>query len=271
MFAASADLGTAAIYVVRDGVWTNASLCSSADPVAASESESGGVGEARLSGLASDSWVHLKLEATEEGKLIGSYNDRVVCMAHDATFSYGSAGLWASGAVPSAAFKNLRVSRHDPECGGSADRTCYDTVEGGSCALQCDAGYAATGTETRKCMETSPGVLRFDGTSIGCMLKPPLFPVGTIQLYASESLVRGDAVGVALNATVDEGSGLTIIYEIMSGNDDGIFEIDGCSGQVILARNGALDYEDPAKRTFTILVDARILGSPQSANASSLV
>ena len=86
----------------------------------------------------------------------------------------------------------------------------------------------------------------FDGTSIACVLKPPMFPAGVIELDAPENLQRGDAVGRTLNAAVDEGSGLTIIYEILSGNDDGIFEIDGCSGQLILAK-AELDFETPSR------------------------
>jgi len=246
VFAASPDMGTAAIYTVINGVWSNRTLCSSDDPVPASATAAGGAGEPMLAGLTANSWVHLSLEATDTGMLTGRYNGRTVCQARDARFRFGSAGMWVSGAVPAAAFRDFSVSRVDANCGGSLDRVCEDLTPGRICELQCDAGYNATGTMKRMCTESSPGVYGFTGTSIACVLKPPMFPEGIIELDAPENLQRGDAVGRTLNATVDEGSGLTIIYEILSGNDDGIFEIDGCSGQLILAK-AELDFETPSR------------------------
>ncbi|MBF0371091.1 MAG: cadherin domain-containing protein [Magnetococcales bacterium] len=83
---------------------------------------------------------------------------------------------------------------------------------------------------------------------IGNINTAPVYEDATLSVRESAS--DGDAVGSPVTATDVDGDTLT--YSITAGNDDAIFAIDESSGQITIADNNHLDYEDERSHTLTV-------------------
>ena len=78
----------------------------------------------------------------------------------------------------------------------------------------------------------------------------PVFDVAVQNQFVSESTPIGTTLPRIVATDADAGD--TLDYEIVSGNDDGLFSINEDSGQMTLI--GALDYETATRHTLTIQV-----------------
>ncbi|KAA0172978.1 hypothetical protein FNF27_05469 [Cafeteria roenbergensis] len=78
-------------------------------------------------------------------------------------------------------------------------------------------------------------------------------------------------VGDILPAS-DQDAGQTLSFAITSGNDDGMFKIDGCSGQVKVAR-AALDFETTKEYSLQVTVtdDGGVVPGPARLSASAVL
>ena len=81
---------------------------------------------------------------------------------------------------------------------------------------------------------------------------PPSFDEPTPTRSIAENAGARAAVGSPVRAT-DTDSGDVLTYEL-SGSD--LFTIDGSSGQIRVKTQGALDHDDPAKRSHTVTLKA---------------
>ena len=75
---------------------------------------------------------------------------------------------------------------------------------------------------------------------------PPHYPAPSLNINIKEGLLAGNKIVSAAAATTEH-----VVYEILSGNQDGVIEIDKFSGDLVTARE--LDYEKSPRYTLHVL------------------
>jgi hypothetical protein len=72
------------------------------------------------------------------------------------------------------------------------------------------------------------------------------------EFSVDEDAENGTVVGTVQASDPDKGQSLT--YEIIAGNDDGVFAIDAQTGEITVADNSNLDFETTPSYTLTIKI-----------------
>lgn len=98
---------------------------------------------------------------------------------------------------------------------------------------------------------------------------PPKFLRAPYKVQISEGSPIGTQVVRLYTTDADEGLNGDVFYSIDSGNDDGRFEIDEATGQIVLARN--LDRETISKYTLTVIAHDAGLSKRLSSSATVYV
>lgn len=96
---------------------------------------------------------------------------------------------------------------------------------------------------------------------------PPKFLRTPYKVQVSEGSSAGAQVIRLYTSDADEGLNGDVFYSIVQGNEDGRFEIEEATGQIMLARS--LDRETTAKYTLTVL--AKDAGMAKQLSATTIV
>ncbi len=76
--------------------------------------------------------------------------------------------------------------------------------------------------------------------------------MGDYTFQVDENVANGTELGVVHGSDAD---GDPLTYSITAGNDDGIFTLDGSSGEITVTNGSLLDYEDAKQYTLTVTAD----------------
>ncbi len=163
--------------------------------------------------------------------------------------------------------RSMSMSRSGPgtAVSGSADSTTtsvYTPVTG-------DVGYYLRVTAAYTDPHSPPSK-SFVAVSTNRVLavptanSPPAFRETNPTRSVAENARARATAGAPVTATdPDTGPGNTVGYELSRSD---LFTVDGSSGQIRVKTEGALDYDDPAKRSHTVTLKAS-----DSSNASATV
>lgn len=167
-------------------------------------------------------WYTLLLQFLPGNILSGYVNGEMLLTVSDLTLlSGGYPGLYSTF---SATFSSLVVTT--PCTLG----TCSPTMSQGICQFACPTGYIPSSNGTLLCNKAANGASAFwSGPSLVCTLPPPVFYGAYIS--TPEALPEGTVVGPPLIATSSSPSSI-VLFTVMSGNANGAFWINACSGCV---------------------------------------
>jgi len=147
-----------------------------------------------------------------------------------------------------ARFHQLKLTQDCSTSGGAVSTP--EGVQGQQMAFKCEPGFSfAQGLSTLECDDGDWKADEF-GSTVRCLATS--VKTGDQEREVPEGSPPGTIVGSPLNPG---DAGDTFIMEIEGGNDDGLFRLEACTGQLTIGRGGsALDRESQETHMLDISV-----------------
>jgi hypothetical protein len=137
--------------------------------------------------------------------------------------------------------------------------TCSQTLSRGVCQFACPTGFLPSSNGTLTCnLDPSGQSASWSGSPLTCILPPPVFYGAYITTPESQSTgtIIGDLVATSSSPTA------VVLFSILSGNTNGAFWINSCSGQIKVLNESALDFL--VTPSFNLTVQVYLSSSPSS-------
>lgn len=176
--------------------------------------------------------------ANESGLLLSAIATDDGTSTAGAPLLSGVPGLLVEGKAEAARFEITH-----PCTGGTS---CTGTHDKGFCRMGCRAGFSLQGEATSRCWQGS-----FLTQEPTCVVQPPAAASNATR-SVSEGATRGTEVGAPVTATVE--SPLIEIQYSLQDSIDGLFDVGGCTGQIVVLKSNVIDYE--GQQSYVLKVDA---------------